>query len=547
MGTIPPRWKGVCQNDSDPNFSCNRKLIGARYFKKAYEAVYGKLNSTYDNPRDWQGHGTHTLSTAAGGFVPITNFFNVTNAGTAKGGSPRARVAAYKVCWINFKMDDNCVDADVLAGFDAAIADGVDVISVSLASDPPFLNPFADAIAIGSFRAIRKGISVIASAGNDGPQPGTVANSAPWLFTVAASTLDREWVSHVQLESQRLEGFGLCSTTLPEVKQYPLISSIEAKAYNASKDDAKVCLEGSLDQKKVDGKIVACLKTINGRNEDIVVKKAGGIGLILYNDIINDDEPFNYFFQLPAIHLSYSNGLILLAYINSTKFPTAYIAPPRTRYGHTRAPTMASFSSQGPNPIYPEILKPDITAPGVRVIAAFNDAVIYLPNKQTSPYMILSGTSMACPHIAGVVGLLKALHPNWSPSAIKSAIMTTSTIMDNHQEVIRNSSSFAVTPFSYGSGHVRPNQAMNPGLVYDMTITDYLNFLCSMRYNSSVISLYGPYTCPLNSSLPQDLNYPTITIPNLEKSITITRCVKNVGGPSIYVAFYEAQEVFPLR
>ncbi|KAG0475289.1 hypothetical protein HPP92_014975 [Vanilla planifolia] len=201
MGAIPPRWKGICQNGSDPNFSCNRKLIGARYFKKAFEAAYGKLNSTNDNPRDWIGHGTHTLSTAAGGFVPLTNYFNVTNAGTAKGGSP-APVSQHTRS----------------AGSSPKCMGCVWMLTSSPDSTPLLLM---------ASMSSRKGISVIASAGNDGPQPGTVANSAPWLFTVAASTMDRDWVPYVQLESHLLEGFGLCSTTLPDVKQYPLISSIE--------------------------------------------------------------------------------------------------------------------------------------------------------------------------------------------------------------------------------------------------------------------------------------------------------------------------------
>lgn len=172
-----------------------RKLIGARYFHKGYAAAVGPLNSSFDSPRDLDGHGSHTLSTAGGAFVPGANVFGQGN-GTAKGGSPRARVAAYKVCWPPVKGNE-CYDADVLAAFDAAIHDGADVISVSLGGEPSSF--FKDSVAIGSFHAAKKGIVVVCSAGNSGPADSTVSNVAPWLITVGASTMDREFASNLIL------------------------------------------------------------------------------------------------------------------------------------------------------------------------------------------------------------------------------------------------------------------------------------------------------------------------------------------------------------
>lgn len=182
-----------------------RKLIGAKYFNKGYAAVLdGKLNATLETARDNQGHGTHTLSTAGGSFVPGANVLGFGN-GTAKGGSPKARVAAYKVCWP--PIDGNeCFDADILAAFDAAISDGVDVLSVSLGGETTEF--FEDGTSIGSFHAMRKGISVVASAGNDGPDPETVTNVSPWVFTIGASTLDRDFISYVELgNDKRLKVF----------------------------------------------------------------------------------------------------------------------------------------------------------------------------------------------------------------------------------------------------------------------------------------------------------------------------------------------------
>lgn len=176
-----------------------RKLIGVRYFNKGYAAYAAnhniRLNASSFTARDHDGHGTHTLSTAGGSYVPGANVLGFGN-GTAKGGSPKARVAAYKVCWPSID-GGQCFDADTLAAIDAAIADGVDVISLSLGSGPQEF--FQDGIAIGAFHAVKNGVTVVTSAGNDGPGIGSVTNVAPWMFTVGASTMDREFASYVSL------------------------------------------------------------------------------------------------------------------------------------------------------------------------------------------------------------------------------------------------------------------------------------------------------------------------------------------------------------
>lgn len=166
---------------------CNSKIIGARYYNS--EGFYDSTD--FKSPRDSEGHGTHTASTAAGVLVPNTSYFGLAN-GIARGGVPKARIAMYKVCWAN-----GCGSADILAAFDDAIADGVDILSVSLGGPPfPF---FDDVIAIGSFHAMKKGILTANSAGNSGPDPQTVTNVAPWAITVAASTINRKFIARVAL------------------------------------------------------------------------------------------------------------------------------------------------------------------------------------------------------------------------------------------------------------------------------------------------------------------------------------------------------------
>ncbi|RZC45995.1 hypothetical protein C5167_038953 [Papaver somniferum] len=501
----------------------SRKLIGARYFIKGYDAAVGSSNVRKNiiSARDYNGHGTHTLSTAGGNSVPgvsVSGNFRLGN-GTAKGGAPRARVASYK--------------------------DGVDVISVSIGKTAS--DYFSDGIATGSFHAVKHGIIVVAAAGNIDTESidedESVTNVAPWMLTVGANTMDREFPVRIGLGNRKhLEGQSLYPGPLPIRKFYPLINGTAARAANSTDHDAQLCIAGSLDIKKVKGKILACLRGITNRTDKgRVARDAGAIGMILVSDISAGTETVADHHVLPSAHINYRDGLILLSYINSTRSPDVIMTRARTQLGGKAAPVMASFSCKGPNTITPEILKPDITAPGVNIIAAVIPTAG--PTGETDNrgalYSAKTGTSMSCPHISGIAGLLKTLHPDWSPSAIKSAIMTTARTRDSRKLAMRNSSNIQATPFNYGSGQVRPNAAMNPGLVYDLTTNDYLDFLCGLGYDESKLKAFSTagmhYKCPKSYNL-TNFNYPSITVPHLHGSITVTRTLKNVGSPGTYKA-----------
>ncbi|RWW53605.1 hypothetical protein BHE74_00039900 [Ensete ventricosum] len=266
----------------------------------------------------------------------------------------------------------------------------------------------------------------------------------------------------------------------------------------------------------------------------MVLANSGSFG----NEIIADGH------VLPATHITFSDGLALYSYLNSTKSPRGYIAVHMTKLGAEPAPAMASFSSRGPNTITPGILKhfnlalqPDITAPGVDVLAASTGDVSPTEldfDRRRVAFILKSGTSMSCLDISGVVGLLKALHPGWSPAAIKSAIMTTEFGTNEKLPLLDEATFLDASPFNYGSGHVRPTRAMDPGLVYDLTTTDYLNFLCGLGYNSTQLAEFSSYSCPSKPPRIKDLNYPSITIPDLSSSTKVTRVVKNVGSPGTY-------------
>ncbi|GER51869.1 subtilisin-like serine protease [Striga asiatica] len=520
------------------NLDSGLKLIGARYFYNGYVAIGGHLNSSHYTPRDNVGHGSHTLSTAGGNFVPGANVFGYGN-GTAKGGSPMARVAAYKVCWPTIE-EGECFDADIIAGFDMAIHDGVDVISVSLGGAGGQF--FEDGVAIGSFHAVSCGIVVVCSAGNSGPDPGTVSNNAPWPITVGASTMDRTFPSYLTLGNKKYEGQSLSNKFLPEGKLFTIIYAKYANVTNATAEEAELCEPNSLDANKVRGKILVCLRGITARvDKGRQAALAGAVGMVLANNEASGNDIEADAHVLPATHISYKDGVALLTQMNKTRCPMARITNPITLLDTKPAPVMAAFSSQGPNPIMPEILKPDITAPGVSIIAAYSGANGPADedfDTRRVQFNSISGTSMSCPHVAGVVALLKKLYPKWSPAAIKSAIMTTASTIDNTWNPITNNSNAKATPFNYGGGHIDPNRAMDPGLIYDLQTTDYLNFLCALGYNQTQIKLFWKksITCRKPNIRLIDFNYPSLTVPFFNGPVTVTRKVKNVGAPGTYKA-----------
>ncbi|KAJ7550842.1 hypothetical protein O6H91_07G121000 [Diphasiastrum complanatum] len=561
IGPIPAKWKGTCVSGTAFNASnCNRKLIGARFFIKGYEAQNGPFNETasgdFLSPRDKDGHGTHTSSTAGGRFVKRASLFGFAS-GTAKGGAPSSRIAAYKVCWPTDSTGGQCYDADILAALDQGIADGVDLFTISLGSGVPLPNYFADGIAIGAFHAIENGIPVVCSAGNDGPAPGSVANVAPWILTVAASSIDRTFISKVALgNNATYDGESLSQDKLPN-RYFPLVSSADVGNSNASLQESTLCFAGSLDPQKVAGKIVACLRGVTARvSKGLTVKLAGGIGMILANPPASGNELIADPHILPASQLTAQDGAALFAYINSTSSPIALLGAASTILNVKPAPVMASFSSQGPNSLTPDILKPDITGPGVNILAAYAEATspTGLPfDTRVVKFNVISGTSMSCPHLAGVVALLKALHPTWSPAAIRSAIVTTASLLDNTGNPITDASQNIAGPFNYGAGQVNPNKAADPGLVYDASPIDYLLFLCGLNYTQTQLqTIAGTFVCPAVLPTTSDLNYPSITISNLTTKLTITRTVTNVARKSTYIATIEAPvgisvSVYPSR
>ncbi|EFH50893.1 subtilase family protein [Arabidopsis lyrata subsp. lyrata] len=547
IGPVPSHWKGGCESGENfTSFHCNKKLIGAKYFINGFLATHESFNSTesldFISPRDHSGHGTH-VATIAGG-SPLHNIsYKGLAGGTVRGGALRARIAMYKACWYLDNLDiTTCSSADLLKAMDEAMHDGVDVLSLSIGSRLPYFSE-TDAravIATGAFHAVLKGITVVCSGGNSGPAGQTVGNTAPWILTVAATTLDRSFPTPITLGNNKVI-LGQAMYTGPELGFTSLVYPENPGNSNESFfGDCELLFFNS--NRTMAGKVVLCFTT-SKRYTTVAsavsyVKEAGGLGIIVARNPGDNLSPCVDDF--PCVAVDYELGTDILFYIRSTGSPVVKIQPSKTLFGQPVGTKVADFSSRGPNSIEPAILKPDIAAPGVSILAAtstnktFNDR----------GFIMASGTSMAAPVISGVVALLKAMHRDWSPAAIRSAIVTTAWRTDPFGEQIfaEGSPRKLADPFDYGGGLVNPEKAAKPGLVYDLGLEDYALYMCSVGYNETSISqLVGKGTvCSNPKPSVLDFNLPSITIPNLKEEVTLTKTLTNVGPvESVYKVVIE--------
>ncbi|GAY34978.1 hypothetical protein CUMW_277800 [Citrus unshiu] len=416
---------------------------------------------SFRSARDSDGHGTHTASTIAGAVVENFSLFGMAR-GTARGGAPSARLAIYKACWFNL-----CYDADILSALDDAINDVVDILSLSFGPSPPQPIYFEDSTSIGTFHAFQKGILVSASAGNS-IFPGTATNVAPGILTVAASSVDWKSYSNIYLgNSKILKGSSL--NPLETKTFYGLKAGGTAAASGVTATNASFCKNNTLDHHTlIKGKIVVCTieaSTDNRREKCIFVRESGGVGMILIDPNAKD---IGFQFVIPATLIGQEEAQELQAYMTAGKNPIARIYPTQTILKTKPAPEMAAFSSTGPNSITADIIRPDITAPGVNILAEWSPVAIEATAERSVDYNIISGTSMSCPHVSAVAAIIKSHHPSW-----------TTVLNNNQQQIRRDPNGSQTTPFDNGSGHINQVAAMNPGLIYDFDSHDIINFLCS--------------------------------------------------------------------
>lgn len=493
------------------------KLVGAQYFSSGATAAGFDFQYDYLSPRDGAGHGSHTASTAAGNFGVEASIQDV-DFGTVSGVAPAARISSYKACYEGpdpaDNQDDICALSDLVGAIDAAVADGVDVINYSIGGGAATSILEPDDIAF--FNAAAAGVFVSVSAGNAGPSASTADHASPWYTTVAASTIPT-WEGTVRFPGFEEAGASV-SVPFGEEVTGPSIYAGDA----AAGANANLCLPGTLDAAKVTGHIVVCDRGTNARAEKSeVVKAAGGIGMILVNVPGGADSLDNDFHAVPTVHLAAANRAAVLAYVQSgTDLPVTLIGENITGEV-TPVPQIAGFSSRGPmNAAGSDIIKPDVAAPGVAILAATDNA-----RKESPTFGILSGTSMAAPHVTGLAALYLGERPTASPAEIKSALMTTA------YDTVNADGSTNTDVFAQGAGQVDPTRYFEPGLLYLNGILDWAAYIEGV--------LPGTFN-GIEAIDGSDLNVASISIGSLASRQSVTRTVTATAAGS-----YTAEATIP--
>ncbi len=537
------RFRGTCQaGEAFTAAMCNNKLVGAEAFQTTFlaENPTNVWPGEYLSPRDEDGHGTHTMTTAGGNANSRVTVSGVDFEAT--GVAPRARLAAYKVCNAltqpNGTRRNTCYLSDTTAAIEKATADGVDVINYSIGGSPTAVTGFVENAMLGAAKA---GVFVAASAGNSGPG-NTVAHISPWVTTVGNSTHDRYSEAVVTLGNGATAQGGSWQTA--GVPSAPLILARDAgvtayadlktradelalqRCYNAADratDGATAA--AAIDPAKVAGKILVCIRGGNVFvNKAQVARDAGAVGVIFQNVTAafpaaggpSAQSVFALALVLPAVHLPSSAEAAVLNYA-ATAGATASFAGSVPVAGVV-APIMAGTSSRGPNQGDANILKPDITAPGTDIIASYTAANVTAAERAAliagtavggQGAALLSGTSMSSPHVAGAAALLKQANPSWSQAAIKSALMTSAV-----QTVKLASGAADTNRWGFGSGHLEPQGAVSTSLVFDITPSEYDAYAAGF----------------LNG---RELNLPSITFGNVLGAATTVRTLSNRGSSAV--------------
>ncbi|MEL6301581.1 MAG: S8 family serine peptidase [Pseudomonadota bacterium] len=519
----PEGWNGICQpGEGWSEEDCNNKLIGARWYVDGFIAGRGSVvEGEFLSPRDSSGHGSHTASTAGGNVV--TAELNGTPVADIQGMAPRARIAVYKVCWLSPGATNfSCFFSDSAAATDAAVADGVDVLNFSVGTAASFTDQqdlaFLDATAAGVF--------VARSAGNSGPGFATTNAGEPWVTTVGASTSDGVIFAQGVRINEPSDLAGDLAATEGVITQ-PLSSIDDLTGELAAAEPILACGEGLTND--LTGKIALISRGACGFVEKVEnAVNAGAIGILMYTDerprTAMGGDATELTQSVPGVMIENEPGVALLETLTASTVASATLSDGILIGEDRTGNIMAGFSSRGPYLVEANWIKPDITAPGVNILAA------YTPELATGGgqlYDYLSGTSMSGPHIAGLGALIKEARPEFSPAQIKSALMTTA-----RQDVVKEDGETPADPFDFGAGHVDPNKAVSPGLTYDADLLDYIVASCG-----TVSPLVDPATCAaiesdpesFGSTDPADLNLPSIGMDSIPGVKTVTRTVTAAG------------------
>ncbi|KAL9267825.1 Subtilisin-like protease SBT2.5-like protein [Drosera capensis] len=574
------KFRGICVlGEQFSSAACNGKIVGGHYFALGATAA-GDFNVTrdYASPFDADGHGSHTASTAAGNYgVPVV--VNGFNYGYASGMAPGARIAAYKALYTF-----GGYMSDVVAAVDQAVEDRVDILSLSVGPStvPPGPAAFLNVLEMQLLFATRAGVVVIQAAGNGGPSSSSILSFSPWITSVAASMTDRKYNGSIILgNGERFLGMGLAPPT-PGETFFPIAAAADICRRRTRDALPESCQNATpFIPSLAQGKLIICTYTSDFEfgNASIVkvadrMRAIGAAGFIMTMDPELGNEQLkgttvtlgvpavilnNVQASTPVLHPVSTWGSLLFQslweYYNSRTFrsrrgravaftATARILDGRQATYSGQGPIVASYSSRGPdvnNALLQtaDVMKPTIMAPGSSIWAAWSPSSEGDQNIKGQDFALVSGTSMATPHVAGVAALIKQRHPNWRPSAIVSAMMTTADVVDQSGNPIlaQQANQLApANPFDFGAGFVNASRALDPGLVFKAHFKNYIQFLCAVPgVDEESIRRATGTGCPAErKDWCSDLNTPSITISNLIGTRKVIRMVSNVADDEIY-------------
>jgi subtilisin family serine protease len=477
------------------DFECQEKLVGAYAFLDTYLSVFDAEDGEFCNndtgecsARDSEGHGTHTSSTAAGDAHRDAEIFDIPR-GKVSGMAPGARLIMFRVCLL-----EGCFESDSTAAVDQAIADGVDIINFSISGGT---NAYADPVELAFLDFYAAGGLANASAGNEGPGSATANHAGPWTNTVGASTSNRHYIATLTLTADNGDTFEADGATITAgIDPTAIIKAEDVPGYGDS-----LC-QTPLPSDSVTGMVVACERGVIARvDKGYNVLQGGGAGMVLYNPDILGVNTDNHW--VPAIHIEGPEPAdSFLAFLDShTGVEASWTTGIATK---VRGDVMTSFSSRGP---LGDFIKPDVTAPGIQILAGHSPEHIGTVNGPNGElFQAIAGTSMSSPHAAGVAALVKSAHPDWTPGQIKSAMMTSA-----RRDVLKEDGVTPTDPFDDGAGSIRAAWAVRAPLTFDVTAEEYF---------ASADDELGRI----------DLNLPSINVPSFLGSITTTRTALSVSN-----------------
>lgn len=474
LGRDPGGFRGTCRGGEEWSAgSCNRKLVGAQWFVDGFGAERIRSSEVL-SARDTLGHGTQVASVAAGN-ARVSVRVDGRDAGQFGGVAPQARVAAYKACWgAPDPADDGCATADVVTAVDQAVRDGVDVLNLAIAGGSGI-----DTLQRALLGAAEADIVTVGAAGNEG-RDSYAAHPAPWVTTVGSTVGKLARGTLRIVGGPALVGGG----RLDDVAG-PVVQGADARARGASRRDARMCLPGSLDARKVAGHVVVCERGGLARvAKSEAVSQADGVGMVLVN--IRPGGVSADFHEVPTVHLSVDDGRTLRRWLRT--HDTTRVRLLRSP-GATDVRRLPSWSAAG-DPRGP-VLKPDLVAPAESVLAA-------TPDSPDGSWGVFSGSSAAAAHVTGTAAVLRSRH-DWSASTVRS-------VLSSSTRPVRSSS-----VFDRGAGTLTAEPD-----------TSHLGLEVSRR----------AWRRALESGHWERLNVPSLLLPDVR--VTATRTVTNVGSRAEY-------------